>query len=66
MYPLLTGVRGELPSDFESIHESIIKMGQLASDFPEIVECDINPMKVFDSKKGGCVALDARITISHK
>lgn len=66
MYPLLTGVRGELPSDFESIHDSIIKMGQLASDFPEIVECDINPMKVFDSKKGGCVALDARITISHK
>jgi acyl-CoA synthetase (NDP forming) len=46
-YKLLTGVRGEKPSDIESIIESLQRLSQLVMDFPEIHEIDINPLLVF-------------------
>ena len=61
-YPLLTGVRGEKPADVDAIVESLLRLSQLVTDFPEIMELDINPLKVF-AKGEGAIALDARLTL---
>jgi len=60
-YPLLKGIRGEEPSDLQNLKETILKISQLVTDFPQIAELDINPYKLFN--KGG-MAIDARITVS--
>ena len=62
-YPLLAGVRGEKPADTDAIVESLLRLSQLVTDFPEIMEMDINPLKVRGVGQGA-VAIDARITIS--
>jgi acetyltransferase len=61
-YPLLTGVRGEKPADIDAIVESLLRLSQLVTDFPEIMELDVNPLKVF-AKGEGAIALDARLTL---
>jgi len=61
-YPLLTGVRGQKPADIDAIVESLLRISQLVTDFPEIVELDVNPLKVFPRGEG-VMALDARLTI---
>ena len=59
---LLKGARGEVPSDIESIVKVLLKMSQLVTDFPEIMEMDINPL--FVKKQGeGSIAGDVRIRI---
>lgn len=59
---LLEGARGENPSDVGSIIEIIQRVSQLVTDFPEIIEMDINPL--FVKKQGeGSIAGDARIRI---
>ena len=59
---LLKGTRGETPSDIESIIDVLLRMSQLVTDFPEIMEMDINPL--FVMKRGeGSIAGDARIRI---
>ena len=59
---LLRGTRGEAPSDIESIIDVLLRMSQLVTDFPEIMEMDINPL--FVKKRGeGSIAGDARIRI---
>ena len=62
-YPLLAGVRGERPADLKAIEEALLRLSQLAADFPEIVEMDVNPLKVAEPG-AGAVAIDARITIA--
>lgn len=61
---ILSGVRSEKPSDIKAVVESLERISQLAMDFEEIEELDINPMVVFD-EGGGCKAVDARIALSH-
>ena len=61
-YPLLRGVRGEEPADIEAIVESILRLSQLVTDFPDIVEMDINPLRVLTAGRGA-IAIDARFTI---
>ncbi len=59
---LLEGTRGEGPSDIDSIIDILLRTSQLVTDFPEIIEMDINPL--FVKKKGeGSIAGDARIRI---
>ncbi|MFP3895493.1 MAG: acetate--CoA ligase alpha subunit [Anaerolineales bacterium] len=61
-YPLLTGVRGQAASDREAIVDTILRIAQLASDFSEIAELDINPL--FVRKEGeGAVAVDMRLIL---
>jgi acetyl coenzyme A synthetase (ADP forming)-like protein len=61
-FPLLRGVRGEPEADIEAIEKALVMLSQLASDFPEIIESDINPLLV--KKRGeGIVAIDSRFTI---
>lgn len=59
-YPLLSGARGEKPVDINSIVDCLLRLSQLVTDFPEILEMDINPLKV---RNKGALAIDARITI---
>jgi acetyltransferase len=62
-YPLLRGFRGERPSDLKAISEAILRVSQLAVDFPEIVELDINPLMVNEEGRGA-VALDMRLVLA--
>ncbi|MGF1504725.1 MAG: acetate--CoA ligase family protein [Anaerolineae bacterium] len=59
---LLEGVRGEPPVDQEAIVETLMQVGQLVQDFPEIVELDINPLMVFE-KGQGALAIDMRLVL---
>ena len=64
-YTLLKGIRGEPPSDIDALRETILRVGQLVSDFPEIVEMDLNPVFVYEEGEG-CIALDVKITITKE
>lgn len=61
-YPLLTGVRGQAPSDREAIVDTILRIAQLSIDFPEIAELDINPLFVKEEGEGA-VAVDMRLIL---
>jgi acetyltransferase len=60
---ILSGYRGEPPSDLEAITECLLRVSQLTLDFPMIQELDINPLVVFE-KGSGAAVIDARIFIS--
>jgi len=62
-YTLLRGVRGERPSDIDSVIEVILKVSQIMRFFKEIVEMEINPLFVYGENEGYS-AVDVRITIS--
>jgi len=61
-YPLLEGIRGEPPADHEAMVDALLRISQLATDFPEIVELDINPLMVFAEGRGA-VAIDMRLVL---
>lgn len=61
-YPILAGVRGEESISFEKITELLFRLSQLAVDFPQIAELDINPLLAFPDAKR-CVMADARIKL---
>jgi acetyltransferase len=61
-YTLLRGIRGEKSSDIDSVVDTILRVSQLASDFDEINEMDINPLFVYEKGKGS-LALDVKITV---
>ena len=62
-YPLLAGARGEMPADLPALKDIMLKVSQLVTDFPQIVELDINPLKLY-AKGGGGIAIDARLTLT--
>jgi acyl-CoA synthetase (NDP forming) len=59
-HEMLRGVRGGDPVNREALADVIVKVSQLVSDFPEIVELDLNP--VFATKKDA-IAADVRIVV---
>ncbi|MGD8463329.1 MAG: acetate--CoA ligase family protein [Anaerolineae bacterium] len=59
---LLRGIRGEPRSDLEAISEALLRFSQLAMDFPEIVEIDINPLIVFQEGQG-LTGIDMRLVL---
>jgi succinyl-CoA synthetase beta subunit len=61
--PLLMGSRGESGIDLEELKKYIALLSQLAVDFPEIEELDINPLVAFPDATAFRV-LDARLRIS--
>jgi acetyltransferase len=61
-FPLLKGVRGDAPADIAAAEETLLRVSQLVTDFPEIVEMDINPLVVYNQGEGAIV-LDARIIL---
>jgi acetyl coenzyme A synthetase (ADP forming)-like protein len=62
---ILRGFRGEPPSDIEAIAQSLARLSQLVTDFPEIDEMDINPLMVLPSGSGARV-VDARILLGEE
>jgi acetyltransferase len=60
---LLRGIRGEKPSDLESIAEALLRLAQLVADFPEIVEFDVNPLTVFEEGRG-LIGIDMRLVLA--
>lgn len=61
-FPLLRGIRGEKSADIDSIVDSLLRLSQLVTDFPNILEMDINPLMVYDKGKRS-VATDVRISL---
>jgi acyl-CoA synthetase (NDP forming) len=61
-YSLLKGARGEAPSDIGAIADALRELSQLALDFPEVEEIDLNPFIVFETGKGGR-GVDARMSL---
>lgn len=59
---ILQGVRGEAPVAFALLSEVLLRLSQLAGDFPEIVEMDINPFLAFPEAEK-CAAVDVRMRI---
>ncbi|MBN2303426.1 MAG: acetate--CoA ligase family protein, partial [Anaerolineae bacterium] len=59
---LLEGVRGRPPADKAALVDTLLRVGQLVTDFPEIVEMDINPLMVYPQGRGA-VALDLRLIL---
>jgi acetyltransferase len=59
---LLEGVRGRPPADREAVVDTLLRIGQLVQDFPEIVELDINPLMVFEEGQGA-IAIDMRLVL---
>lgn len=62
---LLDGVRGQPAVDKDAIVDTLLRMGQLVQDFPEIVELDINPLVVYPEGQGA-IAIDMRLILSKE
>ena len=60
---IFEGFRGQPPADIDAVVDCILRISQLACDFPEIEEIEINPLLV-RSAGDGVLALDGR-TILH-
>ncbi len=56
----LNGYRSLPPADRQAALDVIYRVGQLAADFPELAEIEINPLRVL-SVGQGALALDIRI-----
>ena len=65
-YTLLRGFRGAKPADVGAIVDALARVAQLARDFPEITDIDINPLFAYEKgeQPEGITALDVKITIS--
>ncbi|MEM2647674.1 MAG: acetate--CoA ligase family protein, partial [Candidatus Bathyarchaeia archaeon] len=61
-YALLRGVRGEPPSDINSIIDVMLRTSEVMMRFKEIAEMEINPLFVYGSGEG-CLGVDMRIII---
>ncbi len=59
---LVAGVRGEAPLDAKALVTAIVGVSRLISDFPEISELDLNPLRV---SAQGAVSLDSRIVLAE-
>lgn len=59
-YKLLAGTRGEKSINFQALEEVLLKVSQLAVDFPELVEADFNPLMVNSER---AFAADVRLAL---
>ncbi|WP_435332810.1 acetate--CoA ligase alpha subunit [Haloarchaeobius sp. TZWWS8] len=58
--PLLRGARGRTPADVDAVVETIQRLSQLVTDFPQILELDVNPLV---AGPDGVCAIDVRLTV---
>jgi len=64
-HALLNGVRGEPPVDKDALIDTLLRISQLTTQFPEIMEIDINPYIVYEEGQGG-IALDMRLVLESR
>jgi acetyl coenzyme A synthetase (ADP forming)-like protein len=62
-HALLDGVRGEPPTDKTAVVDALLRIAQLVTDFPEILELDINPFIVYEEGLGG-ISIDMRLVLN--
>jgi acyl-CoA synthetase (NDP forming) len=58
--PLLTGYRGTPAIDTDALEQLLLRVAQLAEDFPEVSELDLNPVVAVSS---GVAALDIKLKL---
>jgi acetyl coenzyme A synthetase (ADP forming)-like protein len=58
----LRGFRHLPPADRQAVLAAIKHLGQLAADFPQLAEIDINPLRIFPLSQG-VAALDVRMKL---
>lgn len=59
---VLEGYRGGPKYDAKALEETILRLGQMVEDIPQVAELDLNPLMVLPEGKGALVA-DARIHV---
>jgi acetyltransferase len=60
-WPLLRGHRGRAPADLDALADVLLRVACLATDLPEIVEMDVNPVIAHPR---GSLAVDARVALA--
>ncbi len=60
----LQGYRSLPPADRRAVIEVVLRLGQLAADFPQLTEIEINPLRALAAGKG-VVAVDVRIILGQ-
>jgi acetyltransferase len=60
VFRLLQGYRNQPPADINAVCEVLLRISDLASDLPEVLELDINPLL---TDHQGVLALDARVKL---
>jgi len=59
--PLLFGHRGRPAVDTAALTDTLLRVSQLADDFPELAELDLNPVI---AREDGVQAVDVRVRVS--
>jgi len=59
---LLAGVRGQPPGDLDGVVATLLRVGQLMADLPQVTEMDLNPLIVAPAGEGAW-AVDVRIVL---
>jgi acetyl coenzyme A synthetase (ADP forming)-like protein len=59
----LHGYRNLPPADRQAVTDALILLGQLCADFPQLVDIEINPLRVFPNGQGAS-AVDVRISLA--
>jgi acetate---CoA ligase (ADP-forming) len=62
-YKILKGFRGQPAYDVDAIVDYLLRISQLVTDFPELKELDLNPIKVLEGNKG-LVIFDAKVILT--
>jgi ATP-grasp domain len=57
---VFTGLRGCPPIDLDFVARTVVAVGDLMTDYPEIAELDLNPVLAGPE---GCLAVDWRIRV---
>jgi acyl-CoA synthetase (NDP forming) len=60
-YPILAGIRGQKGVDEDALVDVIQRISQIACDFPELAELEINPLLAFPD---GVQAVDLRARVT--
>jgi acetyltransferase len=61
---LFKGYRGKPAGDVEATKDLLSKVSQMVADIPELLEMDLNPVKILAPNKG-CVVVDARVRLGN-
>jgi acetate---CoA ligase (ADP-forming) len=56
----LRGFRGSTPADRDAVIDRVLRLAQFISDFPQVAEVEINPLRVMSD---GALAIDTRIRV---
>ncbi|HTP08054.1 MAG TPA: acetate--CoA ligase family protein [Anaerolineae bacterium] len=61
----LRGFRGSAPADRDAVIDRVLRVAQFISDFPQVAEIEINPLRVMTTGQGA-VAIDVRVRVGSK